>query len=87
MIHFIVFLITGLIAGLIAEQILNRPHGWLVSMIIGVIGAWIGGFLAGLLHIPAIGKGLIHWVFEIAVATVGAVVLLYVLGLFRKRTA
>lgn len=87
MIYFIAFLITGLVAGLIADRVLKQPHGILMSMVIGVIGAWIGGFLAGLLHIPSIGTGLVHWAFEIAVATVGAIALLYIVGMFRKRPA
>jgi uncharacterized membrane protein YeaQ/YmgE (transglycosylase-associated protein family) len=83
MMSLIVFLITGLVAGIIADTLLGRKHGWLVAMIIGVIGAWIGGFLANMLHIPSLGTGIGHWLFNVAVATVGAVILIYVLGLFR----
>ena len=87
MISLIVFLITGLVAGTIADYLLGRKHGWLVAMIIGIIGAWIGGFLANMLHIPALGTGLTHWLFTVAVAVVGAVILIFVVGLFRGRPA
>jgi uncharacterized membrane protein YeaQ/YmgE (transglycosylase-associated protein family) len=47
----IAFLILGLIAGAIAKALLpgDDPGGILVTMIIGVVGALLGGFLAGAL--------------------------------------
>ena len=48
---FIAFLILGLLAGAIAKALLpgEDPGGILVTMLIGVVGAMLGGFLAGLL--------------------------------------
>ena len=45
------FLILGLIAGAIAKALMpgNDPGGVLVTMIIGVVGAFLGGFLAAAL--------------------------------------
>jgi uncharacterized membrane protein YeaQ/YmgE (transglycosylase-associated protein family) len=45
----IAFLILGLLAGAIAKAILpgDDPGGIIVTMIIGVVGALLGGFLAG----------------------------------------
>jgi uncharacterized membrane protein YeaQ/YmgE (transglycosylase-associated protein family) len=89
MIHLIVFLITGLIAGVIADHLMGRRHGWLVAMIIGIVGGLIGGWLAAhfhvaaRLHLPATGA--VHWLVEVAIAVIGAVLLLFVLGLFRRR--
>ena len=47
----IAFLILGLIAGAIAKAILpgDDPGGIIVTMIIGVVGALLGGFLAAAL--------------------------------------
>lgn len=47
----IAFLILGLIAGAIAKAALpgDDPGGILVTMVIGVVGALLGGFLASLL--------------------------------------
>jgi uncharacterized membrane protein YeaQ/YmgE (transglycosylase-associated protein family) len=87
MLHFLSFIITGLVAGLIAERVMSRPHGILISIVIGVIGAWIGGFLAGMLHISLPGAGIGHWILEVLVAAAGAIILLWVLGLFRNRSA
>jgi len=45
----IAFIILGLIAGAIAKALLpgDDPGGFIITMIIGVAGALLGGFLAG----------------------------------------
>ena len=47
----ILFLIVGLIAGFIARALVPGPDpmGWLGTMILGVIGSFVGGTLAALL--------------------------------------
>jgi uncharacterized membrane protein YeaQ/YmgE (transglycosylase-associated protein family) len=47
----IVFLIVGLIAGFIARALVPGPDpmGWLGTMILGIIGSFVGGTLAALL--------------------------------------
>jgi uncharacterized membrane protein YeaQ/YmgE (transglycosylase-associated protein family) len=47
----IAFIILGLLAGMIAKALLpgDDPGGWIVTAIIGVVGALLGGFLAGAL--------------------------------------
>ena len=47
----IAFIILGLLAGGIAKALMpgDDPGGWIVTAIIGVAGALIGGFLAGAL--------------------------------------
>lgn len=47
----IAFIILGLIAGWIAKAILpgDDPGGFIITAIIGVVGAILGGFLAGAL--------------------------------------
>ena len=80
---FIAGIIIGIIAGWLAEKIMKRDHGLLTNLIVGVGGALIGGFLAGnLLGVDADG----NWIVGIIVATIGAVVLLFLLGLVKRRT-
>jgi uncharacterized membrane protein YeaQ/YmgE (transglycosylase-associated protein family) len=47
----IAFIILGLIAGAIAKALLpgDDPGGFIITGIIGIIGALLGGFLAGVL--------------------------------------
>ena len=45
----IAFIILGLLAGAIAKAIMpgDDPGGWIITAVIGVVGAILGGFLAG----------------------------------------
>jgi uncharacterized membrane protein YeaQ/YmgE (transglycosylase-associated protein family) len=47
----IVFLVIGLIAGFIARALVPGPDqmGWVGTMILGIIGSFVGGTLAALL--------------------------------------
>jgi len=74
-------IVIGILAGWIAEKVMRRNHGLLTNLIVGVVGAFLGGFLASTLHI-GIGRGLIP---SLLVATVGAILLLFLLGLVRPR--
>lgn len=48
---FLGFLLLGLIAGAIAKLILpgNQGGGWLVTLLLGVVGALLGGWLGSVL--------------------------------------
>ena len=72
------FLIIGLIAGWIAETVMKRSHGLLTNLIVGVIGAYLGAFLFSLLGLDAGG-----WIGALVVATIGAIVLLAIVGWIR----
>ena len=47
----IIFLVVGLIAGFIARALVpgRDPMGWMGTMILGIIGSFVGGTLAALL--------------------------------------
>ncbi len=47
----IAFIILGLLAGAIAKAIMpgNDPGGFIITAIVGVVGALLGGFIAGAL--------------------------------------
>lgn len=80
--NFIAFLFIGLLAGWIAEKIMGRSHGLLTNLIVGVIGAYLGGFLFGLVGADTEGAG--FWM-SLVTAVIGAVVLLWVVGKVRGR--
>jgi uncharacterized membrane protein YeaQ/YmgE (transglycosylase-associated protein family) len=78
----IVILIVGLIAGWLAGKIMRGSgFGIIGDIIIGIIGAFIGTWLWGVLHLPVIAN---FWVSAIVVSTVGACVLIFIIGLFRR---
>jgi uncharacterized membrane protein YeaQ/YmgE (transglycosylase-associated protein family) len=75
------WIVVGLIAGLLAKLILpgDNPGGLIVTTLIGMVGAVIGGFVIGILG----GAGATGFnVWSILVATLGAVILLFVYRLF-----
>jgi uncharacterized membrane protein YeaQ/YmgE (transglycosylase-associated protein family) len=74
-------IIIGIVAGWIAEKVMHRNHGLLTNLIVGVVGAFIGSFLATALGIDR-GAGVIP---SLITATIGAVILLWLLGLFNRR--
>jgi uncharacterized membrane protein YeaQ/YmgE (transglycosylase-associated protein family) len=75
----IIFLVIGGIAGWLAGQIMKgRGFGIPVNIVVGIIGAFIGGFLLSALGFAATGI-----LAQIISATIGAVVLLYVVRLLK----
>lgn len=81
----IAWLIVGAIAGWIAEKIMGRNDSLLMNIIIGIVGALLGGWIFGALF----GTGDATdggWIWSILVAVVGAIVLLAIINLIRGRS-
>jgi uncharacterized membrane protein YeaQ/YmgE (transglycosylase-associated protein family) len=80
-------LIIGGLAGWIAEKITKSDMGILMNIVVGVIGAYVGAFLANLLGLR-LGEIFSGWFWgNLLVAVVGAVILLLVVKAFRSRSA
>jgi uncharacterized membrane protein YeaQ/YmgE (transglycosylase-associated protein family) len=78
----VVFLLIGGVAGWLAGLIMKGGGFGIVGNIIaGVIGAVLGGWLFEVLGISVGGT----WVGALVTATAGAVVLLFAIGLIRKK--
>jgi uncharacterized membrane protein YeaQ/YmgE (transglycosylase-associated protein family) len=74
------FLIIGLVAGWLAGKLMRGGgYGLIGDLVLGVIGAFLGGWLFGVLGIAA--GGLIG---RLITATVGAVVLLFLIRLIKR---
>jgi uncharacterized membrane protein YeaQ/YmgE (transglycosylase-associated protein family) len=76
----IAFIILGLIAGAIARLILpgRQPGGWVVTLVLGVVGAILGGWLGSLLFDRGLEEfwSLQTWLLAIA----GAIIVLLIYG-------
>jgi uncharacterized membrane protein YeaQ/YmgE (transglycosylase-associated protein family) len=72
----IAWLVLGLIAGFIASKIINKSgEGLLIDIVLGVVGAIVGGYLfTALGHTGVTGFNL----YSMFVAVVGAIVVLLI---------
>ncbi len=78
-------IIIGFIAGVIAKFVTpgkNEPSGFILTTILGIVGAFVASFLGQALgfYRPGEGAGFIG-------AIIGAVVVLFVWGIFAKKNA
>jgi uncharacterized membrane protein YeaQ/YmgE (transglycosylase-associated protein family) len=80
----IVFVLIALVAGFVASLlVMGRGRGLLFNIIIGVLGALFGGWLASQLHISInLGNSLLN---QLVVAFVGSVILLVIWRLVFRR--
>ena len=88
MITIIGWILIGLVAGALAKLIMpgDDPGGIIVTILIGIAGAIVGGFLASSIFGIASGAG--STIITIIVATVGAIILLALYRLIvGRRTA
>ena len=78
----IYFLLIGALAGWLAGQIMKgRGFGLLGNIVVGIVGAFVGGqLLSGVLGVY-VGGGLVG---SLIVAVLGAIVLLFIVGLIKK---
>ncbi|KNA92336.1 GlsB/YeaQ/YmgE family stress response membrane protein [Gordonia sp. w5E2] len=76
------YIIIGAIAGWIAGKIVKGGgSGILMNIVIGIIGALIGGFLLSFFVDTASGG----WWFTLFTAVLGAVILLWIVGVVQSR--
>lgn len=84
----LVFLIVGLLAGVLAKAVMPgsraEPGGWLLTMLLGIAGAFVGGMIGNVL-----GIGASNFLMQVIMAAIGAIVIIGLLRLFTgsRRTA
>ena len=80
---FFAWIVLGLIAGFISSKIVNRRgEGILLDILLGVVGAFAGGWLFHIFGAPGVSGLNIYSLF---VAVVGSVVLLFLYHAVRRR--
>jgi uncharacterized membrane protein YeaQ/YmgE (transglycosylase-associated protein family) len=76
----LILLIIGAIAGWLAGVLVKGyGFGLIGNIVIGVIGAFIGAWL-----LPQLGFGIGGLLGQIVSATIGAIILLFLIGLVRR---
>lgn len=82
----IIWLVMGGLVGWVASLIMgtNGQQGIILNIVVGIVGALIGGWLIG----PLLGAGSINegiTVMSFVVSLIGAVILLAIVGFFQRR--
>jgi uncharacterized membrane protein YeaQ/YmgE (transglycosylase-associated protein family) len=77
----LLWIVIGLIAGWLASAVVGGPFGLIGDIIVGVVGAFIGGMIFNALGIGTPFGGIAGTIF---VAFIGAIVLLLALRLIRR---
>jgi uncharacterized membrane protein YeaQ/YmgE (transglycosylase-associated protein family) len=84
--NFIIWLVVGGLIGWVASMLMRTDgqQGILLNVIVGIVGAFLGGFLLA----PLFGTGTINQndfsVSGLVVSLLGAVILLAIVNLFKR---
>jgi len=86
LLNIIVWIIFGALAGWIASIIMKRDAqmGAMTNIVVGIVGAFIGGFLMNLFGASGVTG---FNIYSLLVAILGAVVLLLLVGMMQRGTA
>ena len=78
---FLLWLAIGLVAGWLASAVVGGGYGVVGDIVVGVVGAFLGGWLFRVLQIASPLGGLAGTIF---IAFIGAILLLLMLRLIRR---
>jgi len=73
-------IVIGLLAGWIAERVTDSDHGLFANLLFGLIGAFVGKYLAEMAAIPVFG-----FFRTLLAAAVGAIIVLFIWRRIRGR--
>jgi len=82
-------IIVGLIAGLLARAIMpgSDPMGWIATIILGIVGSFVGGFLANTLLGGRTATGSALEPSGIIGSVIGALIVLGMYRMVKRRSA
>ncbi len=90
MFHWIWVFIIGLVIGLVAKLFMpgKDPGGFIITAIIGIVGSFIGDWIAGATGIISVdAAGRTHGFMGFVLGVIGAIILLLAYRLIFKRTS
>lgn len=80
----LLWIIFGAVAGWLASIVMgnNAGQGWLMNIVLGIVGAFVGGFLMNLLGFGGVNG---FNIYSLIVAILGAIVVTWLYGMFTRR--
>lgn len=82
--NIILWIVFGAIAGWLASMLMKSNNGLLWDIILGIVGAVVGGFIMNALGQPGVNG---FNLYSIIVAVIGAIIVIFVGRMFRNRQA
>jgi uncharacterized membrane protein YeaQ/YmgE (transglycosylase-associated protein family) len=79
--NILLWVILGAVAGWIADMIMKSDHGVIEDVILGIVGAFVGGFILNFLGQSGVTG---FNIYSLIVAVIGAVVLIFLGRLIHK---
>ena len=75
-------IIIGLVAGLLARAIKpgNDAMGWIMTIVLGIAGSFLGGFIASAIGVYSVGSFM-----SLAFSVIGAIILLFIYELIMSK--
>lgn len=83
MIHFIIALVIGGVAGTLAGKIMKSENPLWIDVILGLVGGVVAKALFGLIGIGT--TGMFSWIGDIIFAVIGACLVIFVVRLIKKK--
>ena len=79
MINFLVTILVGAVSGWLASLIMHKNYGWIITIVLGILGGFVGGLINTIL-----GGALGGWVGGIVVAVAGSCLLIWLFDKIKK---
>ena len=79
--NILLWIVLGAVAGWIADMIMKSDHGVLEDIILGIVGAFVGGFILNFIGQSGVTG---FNIYSLIVAVIGAVVLIFLGRLIHK---
>ena len=77
----LLWIILGAVAGWIADMIMKSDHGVIEDIILGIVGAFVGGFVLNFIGQSGVTG---FNIYSLIVAVIGAVILIFLGRLIHK---
>ena len=77
----LLWIVLGALAGWIADIIMKSSHGMIEDIVLGIVGAFVGGLVMNFFGQPGVTG---FNIYSLIVAVIGAIVLIFLGRLFHK---
>ena len=77
----LLWIVLGALAGWIADIIMKSSHGMIEDIVLGIVGAFVGGLVMNFFGQPGVTG---FNIYSLIVAVIGAIVLIFIGRLFHK---